>query len=99
MNKHEIAEALQKMDVSTARGRMELEKRAISLDPIGFEIADAAESRVYGYIRIYDELRSCVESNKYGIKDDELEKVEFIREQLYDLAKKTNLLALEYRMK
>lgn len=101
MTKDEIVKALGNIDVSTAIGRMELEKRSIPInaEPEIDVVADAAEWRVRGYISVYNELCELVKDNKCGIMVDELERVEFIREQLYDLAKTISNRILDYRMR
>ena len=83
----EIREMLKKMEVATARGRAEVNHRAICLEPNGMNVEMASKARIDIYIsiakRIAEEIREC----RDGISAEEVERVEFIREQLLDLAK------------
>ena len=88
MTEMEIRKALEKMDVTTARGRAEANGRAISLAPKAKEIAEAASWRRDAYLNIVKEIRMIVENNRAGISDEELEMAEFMREMIIELAKK-----------
>ena len=89
MNTEEIRNALSRMEVTTtARERAKIYGREIRIGPKKYEEEDAARARAEGYIRIARELAARTEEHWHGISDEELEKVEFIREQLLFMAKK-----------
>lgn len=83
----EIRETLaKKMDVSTARGRNKIEKREIDLEPAQHEIDYATRARADGYVEMARELAERVKAQRHGIGEDELERVELVREELFALA-------------
>lgn len=84
---NEIKNILGKMDVATARGRAEVNGRAIILDPPKLEIEMAARGRAGAYADMAKTLCESVRANRAGLTAEELERVEFVREQLIDLAK------------
>ena len=84
---NEIKSILGKMDVATARGRAEVNGRAINLEPPRIEIERAARGRAGAYADMAKTLCEAVRANRVGLSDAELERVEFVREQLTDLAK------------
>lgn len=73
-------------DPSTARGRNKSEHREIDLGPDLHEIEYATKARADGYVLIARDLADSVRRNRYGITDKELERVEFVREELYHIA-------------
>lgn len=88
MTADEIREALEKMEVTTARGRAEFNGREIKLGPNEYLMEDAARARVDGYVGMARELGARTKDHWPGVSDEELESVEFIREQLLGLAKR-----------
>lgn len=88
MKTDEIREALEKMEVTTARGRAEFNGREIKLGPNEYLMEDAARARVDGYVGMARELGARTKDHWPGVSDEELESVEFIREQLLGLAKR-----------
>ena len=82
MTVKEIREALDAIDVSTARGRAKSNGRAISLAPKDSEIAKNAIQRRDMSLSMTKIPREAVEDNCIGITEDELEMVEFTREML-----------------
>ena len=84
----EIRQALEKINVSTARGRRVLDKREINVEPPKDAVASHAGCRVNGYLYVAKELRRVIEDNPVGIPEGELESVEFIMEQLEGLARR-----------
>ena len=88
MEKYEIKEALNFMDVATARGRAMSIGKGIPLEPKHDEKLMATQCRAEGYLNKSDEIAQMVRMRSAGITKEELESVEFIREQLRDLAKK-----------
>ena len=95
MKSEEIRSALEEMQVSTARGRAELVGQAIDLGPHEYEIDRAIRSRAEGYIEIYRRLGGVVQENSAGLEPDELEAVEWIRENMMKLARSTHILIAE----
>ena len=84
----EIRETLaNKIDVSTARGRNKIERREIDLEPAKHEIDYATRARADGYIEAARELAERVKAQRHGIGEDELERVELVREELFALAR------------
>ena len=77
------------LDVSTARGRAELNEREIVLAPYPHEVEMATRERAEGYKVFSTELAEMVRRNRSGISGMELEKVEHIRELFLDLAERT----------
>ena len=92
---NEIKELMEKMEVTTARGRARINGRAITLEPDKTESVYQARTRSDMYLATAKELAHGVSMNRSGMTDDELEKVEFIREQLYDLAKEVCINMIE----
>ncbi len=91
MKTEEIRNALDRlgsMEATTAKGRAQIYGREVEIGPDKYEEEDAARARVEGYIQMARELKARTEANWLGISDEELEKVEFIREQLLIMAKK-----------
>lgn len=94
MRKEEIKDALKCMDVATARGRRIADKREIKVSPSDFEVANCADQRGRGYLEVAGTLRGVVERSPIGIPEDELESVEFIMEQLENLARRAQEVAI-----
>ena len=88
----EIRQALENINVSTARGRRVLDKREISVEADKDRVSCDAHRRASGYIGVAGELRDMVERNAIGIPEGELESVEFIMEQLEGLARRAQEL-------
>lgn len=65
-----------------------MDGKAIDIEPDEESIKDCAKKRAYYYSICSRELANDVRANKDGITTDELEAVEFVREQLRHLAKK-----------
>lgn len=85
----DVREAMRDMEVSTARGRAILKDKAITLEPCRSEQAYATQERLDFYLEHSRTFaRTCVELNK-GLKEEELEQIEFIREQFEKLARIT----------
>ena len=82
----DIKNEMEKMDVSTARGRAILQNKAINLSDER-EATYATETRGKAYLEFSKRLREMCEENHYGIKEEELEAVEFIRERLIACAR------------
>lgn len=87
MNNEDIRDALDNMSASTARGRAELLGMAIDLGPKPYEVECATRARAEGYIEIYRRLGDLVQAQRAGIQSDELEAVEWIREQFLKMAR------------
>lgn len=84
----EIRETINnRLDISTARGRNRIEKREIDLRPAQHEIDYATRARADGYVEMARELAERVKAHRHGIGEDELERVELVREELFSLAK------------
>jgi len=88
MRTSDIREALENIDVATARGRRVLDKREIDIKPCDAQVSNNASCRADGYIEVAKKLRAVVEMSPVGIPDGELESVEFIMEQLEGLARR-----------
>lgn len=86
----EVKQALENIDVSTARGRRVLDKREVNIEPHKSDVSICASDRARGYLTVAMELRGIVERNHIGITDGELESVEFIMEQLEALARRSH---------
>lgn len=99
MGNYEVKEMLERMDkameVATARGRAKKNGRAISLEPMRHEVEHSTRSRSARYIEMARDLSAMVRSYRHGVTKEELEKVEFVREQLYDIAKSIELELIE----
>lgn len=93
--KDEIMKVLDRMDISTARGRMESRGQAVSLKPNKDEIINAAENRARAYRYMSRDLADMISHNRNGLPAKELEMAEFVREQLADLASKAYDLVLK----
>lgn len=87
MNDERIREALEKMDVATSRGRMMKHNRGIMLRATPEEEETSALTRARGYIETARAIGTMVQANRYGLDGEELEQIELVREQLYNLAK------------
>lgn len=96
---NEIKELMERMEVATARGRAEINGRAISLEPDKNESSYQARTRADLYVCTAKELANGVGLNRAGMSADELESVEFIREQLIDLAKNVCVKMIEQEAK
>lgn len=90
----EIKEALEKINVSTARGRRTLDKREINIDADKCDVCTNASERADGYINVAMRLRRVVENSPVGIPEGELESVEFIMEQLEGLSRRAQELVI-----
>ena len=88
MERNEIKNLIENMEMSSSRGRAVANDRAIILKATKQEIEWASKERAENYIDFAREIGEMVRENRCGINPDELESVEFIREQLFDLAKK-----------
>lgn len=95
MNKEEIREALNTIEVSTARGRRILDKREIDLNPSKEQIAWAAMERSNRYIDVAKHIRSILIDTHEGITNEELEAVEFVMEQIDALSKMAHETAIK----
>ena len=87
------------MECSTARGRARMNGRAIILEPDRTESVYQARTRSDMYLSTAKELAHGIGMNRSGVSDDELERVEFIREQLFDLAKDVCIRMIEQEAK
>lgn len=74
------------MDPATARGRNRSEGREIDLSPDREEIERDTKERVNAYIVTARDLADAVKKARCGIGEKELERIEFIREELFNLA-------------
>lgn len=91
----DVKEIMKSVSVDTARGRAEAVNREIPLKPFEHEIEESTRARADGYLRASRDLSLIVQSHRDGLENEELESIEFIREQLIDTAKKVygNLIA------
>ncbi len=87
MEINEIRRVMDKMDVATSRGRAEVNGREIQMTPSMGQIECDTKSRIDFYIGMHREIAEHLPHMRAGLTDEELERVEFIREQLFDLAK------------
>ncbi len=87
MEINEIRNMMSKMDVATSRGRAEINGREILLSPNKGQIEFDTRARVDLYISLHREIGEHLPDMRAGMTEEELERVEFIREQLFDLAK------------
>lgn len=87
MTNEEIRTALDEMQVSTARGRAELIGQAVDLGPRQYEVERAMRARADGYLEIFRRLTDLVQDQSAGIGSDELEAVEWIRENMMKLVR------------
>ena len=85
LNENEIRNALD-INPTTARGRAEMNGRAIKLEPKQYEIEQCSMERARMYVELSRTLASVVQDNRFGMNDSELENVEFVRELLLDIA-------------
>lgn len=74
------------MDPATARGRNRSEGREIDLSPDKGEIERDTKERTDAYIAIARDLAYAVKNARCGVSEKELERVEFVREELFHLA-------------
>lgn len=91
----EIKNALESVDVSTARGRRTLHGKQINVEPSKKGIANAAMERAGVYKMLMDDLRSTAEHHNTGMPEVELECVEMLMEQLEGLYHKALALHIE----
>ena len=77
---------IMEMDPATARGRNRSENREIDLSPDREEIERDTKARVNAYIVTARGLAAAVKKARCGIGEKELERVEFVREELIHLA-------------
>lgn len=77
---------IMEMDPATARGRNKSAKREIDLSPDREEIERDTKERVNAYIVTARDLADAVKKARCGIGEKELERIEFIREELFNLA-------------
>lgn len=77
---------IMEMDPATARGRNKSAKREIDLSPDREEIERDTKERVNAYIVTARDLADAVKKARRGIGEKELERIEFIREELFNLA-------------
>lgn len=85
LNEKEIRNALD-INPTTARGRAEMNGRAIKLEPKQYEVEQCSMERARVYVDLSRALSSAVQDNRFGVTDSELENVEFVRELLLDIA-------------
>ena len=78
------------MEAGTARGRARMDGREVTLDPHKGQIEYDTKQRIDLYLNMAREMAGHVRDASAGISDDELESIEFIREQMIDLAKKVS---------
>ena len=74
------------MDPATARGRNRSEGREIDLSPDKGEIERDTKVRTDAYIAIARDLAHEVKNARCDVSEKELERVEFVREELFHLA-------------
>ena len=74
------------MDPATARGRNRSEGREIDLSPDKGEIERDTKARTDAYIMIARDLAYAIKNARCGVGEKELERVEFVREELFHLA-------------
>lgn len=95
MTSDEIRAALNEMQISTARGRAELVGQAIDLGPRPYEVERAMRARADGYLEIYRRFTDLVQDQSAGIGADELEAVEWIRENMFKLVRGAHIRIAE----
>lgn len=78
---------IMELDPATARGRNKSAGREIDLRPEPYEIERAARERTDAYIAIARDLADVVRASRFGIADEELERIELVREELFSIAK------------
>lgn len=86
----EIREALGSKDFSTSRGRALADGREINLEPDREQIEAETKGRIDVYIKTVRSLAKEIRHLRAGMTKEELEAIEFIREQMVDLAKKVS---------
>ena len=96
MEINEIKRVMGKMDVATSRGRAEVNGREIHMNPSMGQIEMQTKARVDLYISINRDIADQISELRAGVSDEELERVEFIREQLMELAKDVSV-AMVYK--
>ena len=87
MEINEIRKVLDKMDVATSRGRAEVNHREIQMTPNRGQVEFDTRARVNMYISMHRDIAEQISDMRAGMTEEELERVEFLREQLFDLAK------------
>ena len=87
MEINEIRKVLDKMDVGTSRGRAEVNHRAIQMTPSMEQIEYDTKARIDLYVSLHNDIANHMSRINAGMTAEELERVEFLREQLFDLAK------------
>lgn len=92
----DIKKEMEKMELSTARGRRTADGREIDISKDPSQVTREAEERRNAYLWVISRLKKTVGNNSYGIEEDELEAVEFLLEQLERLTRYTNEQVLEY---
>lgn len=73
-------------DPATARGRNISEGREIDLSPDKGEIEKDTKARTDAYVAIARDIAYAVKNARCGVSEKELERVEFVREELFHLA-------------
>lgn len=91
MEINEIRNMMGKMDVATSRGRAEINGREILLTHNKGQIECDTRSRIDMYISLNRRIAEDLPHMRAGMSEEELERVEFIREQLFDLAKEISV--------
>ena len=86
------------MNVGTARGRATVDGRAISLKPSEDQVEQETKARIDIYLGTVIDLADRIRCNRAGITDEELESLEFIREQIIDLAKSVSMKMITARV-
>lgn len=89
MTENEIRQALERMEVSTARSRAKANKREVKMEPRPHEVVFATRARAEFYVEEARRIGDEVQTSRHGITDEELERVELIREMLFVLAQNT----------
>lgn len=85
MYKDELKKIME-MDPATARGRNRSEGREIDLSPDKGEIERDTKARTDAYVAIARDIAYAVKNARCGVSEKELERVEFVREELFHLA-------------
>ena len=85
MYKEELKKIME-MDPATARGRNRSEGREIDLSPDREEVERDTKTRATAYVEIARHLAEAVKMARIGVSEKELERVEFVREELYHVA-------------
>lgn len=85
MYKEELKRIME-MDPATARGRNRSEGREIDLSPDREEVERDTKMRAAAYVDVARHLAEAVKMARIGVSEKELERVEFVREELYHVA-------------